>query len=155
MNRRGFAFIELVVVVAIVGIAMLIAAQLTRTVLRTTSKAQQAISQVAATDRIADRIRADVWNAIELISPNGRTLVLRSVGSKSVIWQIARDGKQIRRAHWAGEALITQNTWPCPAGLSFKAGMHTATLIQSGDATQPGGQMKFASQVLTGSGGQR
>jgi len=152
MMRRGVALIEMVAVIAIVGVVMLIAGPLTRTVLRTTSHAQRAIGEVAGVDRIAARLRSDTWNAIEMVAPNARTLVLRWVGGKSVVWQIARDGKSIRRTHWAGEQQVEQHTWPCPSGLSFEAGMHTAKLLRAGDASESAGAMTFVSQVLLGSG---
>ncbi len=153
MKRHAFSLVEAVAAVAIIGLTLTIAGPLVASLIRGMGHTQRAATDLSRVDRTAALLRDDAWNAIHLAAANDRTLVCRQTNQRSVVWQIARTGRSMRRTVWRGEAQLEQRTWPMPRGLSFAVDAYAIELRKAGDERQPGTTMRFVSQIMLLPGG--
>lgn len=92
MKRRGFAFIEMLYVLAIMPIFMLIATQLYWAVMKTADATQRELSARATFDAASNQIWRDLFAASELRQENaGRILILTRSGAH-IYWENGTKG---------------------------------------------------------------
>ena len=93
----GFTLLQTVIVLALLVLFMLMSTQLFIHTLRTTRSAQQQRTQIFLSQRAAERLRADVWRADELMTPAENELTVE-LPEQRVTWRSAGDGALTRRA---------------------------------------------------------
>lgn len=143
-NRSiGFALIDAVMTVALVGLAFPLAFSLIRVTLRADRGFADAQGSATRFDGAMNALRKDIWNAATLNAVGDQQLTIGQGGAESTHWSFTTDGTLKREA--AGES---PRTWALDRPLFFKVEGPTVGVSSPTDPDGRGVAMTLISQRL-------
>jgi prepilin-type N-terminal cleavage/methylation domain-containing protein len=137
LRHRAFTLWELLLVVALLGVAGLLTAHLFRASMHAIDSSPRVQEQQAKLDRMLSSIRQDVWGA-ERIEASGKTILL-SANGRQIEWTL--DERSASRSAKGAAA----EQWPLPFAIQAHQDGASLLLQSVGDATET---RRFTSQVL-------
>jgi prepilin-type N-terminal cleavage/methylation domain-containing protein len=138
IGRRAFTLWELIVVIAMMGVAGLLTARLFTASMHAIQSVPQVQEQQVKVDRMLAVLRQDVWGA-ERMQVNGNSISLTQAG-RTIQWKFDK-----RSASRSVEGAAAQEQWTLPFGLQAKQD-GPSLVLQTPDA---GETRRFISQMLT------
>lgn len=150
LTRRGAGLTLLHVLAATVLISAfgLIAARLFLGIQKADRYARDTRNVLIAVDRLAERIRADVWGAYAIAQGDQRTVVLRLPDNLTVSWHFDREGGAERVETRGLRELGTQRWTDLPPGLEFVAEGPWLMIVEPGRGKKPGRSIGLLSQLM-------
>ncbi len=127
-------------VLAIMGVASLLATRLFTGSMRVIRTAPVAQDHFSAVDRLTASLRRDVWSASAIESPDAHSLLLTEPEHATVRWQFEPSGV-------VRSVSDVDQRWPLDVELSIECKGETA-MLKSPD----GDELRFISQLIAGNG---
>jgi len=145
-QARGYLLVEMLVIIGLMGIALLIEAQLFRTAMKLISSEPAAANETVSLNHLTTQLRRDVWASHTIETPDANTLVLTLSDSQSVRWSFGNSGID-RTDSAAGTASPAH--WDVQLSLAPRRDGAYVVLISSMDQNGANvGQRRFASPML-------
>jgi type II secretory pathway pseudopilin PulG len=114
-RTQAFTMIEMTVLLALVAIAMLMAAQLFTTCTNTLTKQREHLVRTGQIDSAIAQLRWDAWSSTACQTPEPGTLTLTRVEGGAITWRVDADTGQ-----WSRSADVTRR-WKHMAGVQLQA----------------------------------
>jgi len=137
-RRNGIALIEMLYILALMGIVGLMSGKLFVASMRVIGSAPQSQDRSARVDRMTDFLRKDVWGAMKIDCAPGAVVLTQADGS-AIRWRFSYEG-----AARIGGDLVEQR-WSIER-MHVESGGATLRLTSS---SAPDAPMEFVSQLMT------
>ena len=111
-RASAYLLIEMLLVIAIFTLFGLLAAPLFTSAVKINREAAMAHGSLNRLDVVMDRLRADVWRARVIATPDERTVQLQWPDGSSVVWQMSDEAKLTRSATFTGGRVDEPQSWP-------------------------------------------
>jgi type II secretory pathway pseudopilin PulG len=123
-RTHAFTMIEMTVLLSLVAIAMLMAAQLFTTCTNTLTKQREHLVRTGQIDSAIAQLRWDAWSSTAAAWPEPGTLTLTSADGGAITWQLDAQAGQ-----WSRTAQVTRR-WKHMAGVGLEPrGRDLAVLV--------------------------
>jgi hypothetical protein len=148
----AFTVLEMLLVLSLMMTISLLATRLFRSTLHLTRHAGEAAAIIARFDSALDVLRADVWSASAIDTPDARSVRLAHPDGAVITWRYAAPGRLVRVVT-APHAPEARRTWT-HLDLAMTFGVQEGTLaIRVPDTpAHSGGESRFFSQLLRAKG---
>lgn len=152
--RRGMVLLELLAVMALLGVAVVVAGRLGHSSMNVIRLSSRDRAQRMTLQRVIDRMRADAWGSYAMALGDEHTLVLHTGAGRLITWHLDAAAGQVERTDAAEQPDETKRQQPereqwrvDDASLHF-SGRSMIELDRTGGPMHPAGRWMLVSQLM-------
>ena len=142
--RRGYLFIEVLVVIAVLGIASVVLSEAFQLAIRSMGRTAEAQNRWARTDGAVARLRSDIWQSREVRATTAGDSLRVVMADRTVRWDIDPAGTLSRTVEPGGLPEPSRSWAQTAEHWSFRAEDASVELV---DTSPNGGRVTFISQL--------
>ena len=155
-RRSAMALLEVLGALVLIGVFTIVSAELFSAMMKIAATARDQPRPDRRRQQLVDRLREDVWSAVELRIVDNRELILRLTGDRSIFWKLAADGAALRRTELVATRRQGEESWNTTTGSlprEFRSAGPGVRIIWPDAVAADGGIVDLYSMLISLSGG--